>query len=585
MSALQILTNIAGGAALLLWAARMVHTGMERAFGASLRRTLSHALRGRLRAVGAGMGVTLVLQSATATALLALALTPGSLMPLSSGLALMLGADFASAAVVTALASGIGTLAPLFLLLGVVLFLATSARRSKQVGRVLIGLGLLFLSLQLIGTAAQALRESATLPAVLAPLAGEPLLAMLVAALLTWAVHSSVATVLFFASLAGAGVLELPLALALVLGANAGAGLVPVTLTLARTPAERRIPIGNLLMRCTGALAGLLVLAPVTRQIGLLIAEPVLQVVSFHLLLNAALMIVFMPLTGLAATLVRHLVVERNEPQARLTPADNPSNLDPAVVNKPALAIAAATREMLRVADWAEVMLRRSFEIFETGDKNALSLVAEIDDQIDHRTAAIKHYLIQVTRNELDIDDSRRCMEIVSFAVKLEHVGDIVDKNLLQLARKHRQAGVRFSPAGWAELSELHERVIANLQLAINTFVSSDVQSARQLMAEREHFRHLEAASSKKHMARLRTGTAESIDSTTIHLDVVRDLVQINSLVVSAAAPALERSHGGHDTDHCTAGGADEAPPSPGAPVSEDESLDRTDRAARGGSG
>ncbi len=579
MSALQVLANIAGGAALLLWAARMVHTGMERAFGASLRRTLSHALRGRLRAVGAGLGVTLVLQSATATALLALALTPGSIMPLSSGLALMLGADVGSAVVVSVLASGIASLAPLFLLLGVVLFLATSARRSKQIGRVLIGLGLLFLSLQLIGTAAQALRESATLPAVLAPLAGEPLLALLVAALLTWAVHSSVATVLFFASLAGAGVLELPLALALVLGANAGAGLVPVTLTLARTSAERRIPIGNLLMRCSGALVGLLLLAPIARQVGTLIADPALQVVTFHLLLNAALVVVFAPLTGFAAALAERLVVDRGEPQARLTPADNPSNLDPAVIDKPALAIAAATRELLRVADWVEVMLRRSFEIFETGDKNALALVAEIDDQIDRRTASIKHYLIQVTRNELDTDDSQRCMEIVSFAVKLEHVGDIVEKNLLQLVRKHRQSGTRFSPAGWAELSELHERVIANLQLAINTFVSSDVQSARQLLAERERFRRLEAASSRKHLGRLRTGTAESIDSTAIHLDVVRDLVQINSLVVSAAVPALERSPG---TQERTTG--DETP-SPPAPDDAGEPLGRADRAARSGPG
>jgi phosphate:Na+ symporter len=541
-SGLEVLLQIAGGVALLLWAARMVRTGIERAYGPALRRTLAYASRGRGRAFGAGVGVALALQSATATALLAMGFVAGGLLATAPGLAIMLGADVGSALAVQVLSLDLRWLSPLLLLVGVTLFLCTTERRARQIGRTLVGLGLILLSLGLIGQAGAAMRDSATVAAVLRPLADEPMLAFLIAGLITWGAHSSVASVLLIASLTGAGVLQVELALPMVLGANAGAGLIPMLLSLQRQRAEQRIPFGNLVFRVTGAVAALLVLPWLAPHAGWLGGTEVRQVVHFHLLFNLALAAVFVPLVGPVARLTERWLADRVDPASLSSPLANPSHLDDDAIGSPRIALTCATREVLRMADWVEAMLRRSLDALQTRDKAVIATVARMDNEVDAMYGALKHYLVKVSRNPLSDEESERCMEITAFTVKLEHLGDIVEKNLLQLAKKRLDSDRQFSPQGWAELTNLHARVIDNFQLALNVLVSGDVDTARQLIEEKEKFRALERESAERHIQRLRDGTLESIDSSPIHLDVIRDLAQINSLLASTAYPILEES-------------------------------------------
>lgn len=541
-SGIEVLLQIAGGVALLLWAARMVRTGIERAYGANLRRTLAYAAGGRSRAFGAGVMVALALQSATATALLAMGFVASGLLATAPGLAIMLGADVGSALAVQVLSLDLGWLTSLLLLIGVTLFLVSEDRRARQIGRTLVGIGLILLSLSLIAQAGAALRDSATLAAVLRPLADEPAMAFLIAALVTWGAHSSVAAVLLIASLTGAGVLHVDLALPMVLGANAGAGLIPVLLTLKRERAERRIPLGNLLFRIAGSIAALLALPWLLPHAAWLGGGEVRQVVHFHLLFNVALACVFVPLVGPAARLTQRLLADRIDPETLSNPLANPSHLDDDAIANPRIALSCATREVLRMADWVEAMLRRSLDALQTRDKSVIASVARMDNEVDAMYGAIKHYMVKVSRNPLSDEESQRCMDVTAFTVKLEHLGDIVEKNLLQLAKKRLDADRQFSPEGWAELTDLHARVVDNFQLALNVFVSSDVDTARQLVEEKDKFRAMERESAERHIARLRAGTVESIDSSPIHLDVIRDLAQINSLLASTAYPILEDS-------------------------------------------
>ena len=543
-SGIEVLLQIAGGVALLLWAARMVRTGIERAYGAHLRRTLAYAARGRARAFGAGVMVALALQSATATALLAMGFVTSGLLAAAPGLAIMLGADVGSALAVQVLSLDLGWLTSLLLLVGVTLFLASEGRRARQIGRMLVGIALILLSLSIIGQAGAALRDSASVAAVLRPLADEPAMAFLIAALITWGAHSSVAAVLLIASLTGAGVLHVDLALPMVLGANAGAGLIPVLLSLKRERAERRIPLGNLLFRVSGAVAALLALPWLLPHAAWLGGGEVRQVVHFHLLFNIALACLFVPLVGPAARLTQRLLADRVDPAALSNPLANPSHLDDGAIANPRIALSCATREVLRMADWVEAMLRRSLDALQTRDKSVIASVARMDNEVDAMYGAIKNYLVKVSRNPLSDEESQRCMDVTAFTVKLEHLGDIVEKNLLQLAKKRLDADRQFSPEGWAELSDLHARVIDNFQLALNVFVSSDVETARQLIEEKDKFRAMERESAERHIERLRAGTVESIDSSPIHLDVIRDLAQISSLLASTAYPILEE--GGH---------------------------------------
>ena len=265
-------------------------------------------------------------------------------------------------------------------------------------------------------------------------------------------------------------------------------------------------------------------------------------VVAFHVGFNVLLALVFLPCTGVAARIVEWLVRERTVAAAPQTPLENPSYLDENAIDNPQLALTFATREVLRMAEWVQLMLRQSIDAFQSTERSTISNLEQMDDQVDQMHTEIKSYLMQVSRNRLDGQESQRCMEIVSFTVKMEHIGDIVEKNLLQLARKHSSTGRRFSAEGWAELEGLHSRVMDNLELALNVFVSSDVDTARQLIKEKDQFRDLEQECNLRHMQRLRDGAAETVESSPIHLDVIRDLAQINSLLTSTAYPILEAS-------------------------------------------
>ncbi len=536
MSGHELLLKIAGGVALLLWATRLVRTGIMRAYGAEVRRVLARSFDTRLGGFAIGLGVAALLQSSTATALLLVSFASRGLVAAGAGLGVMLGADVGSTLVVQAMSFNIGWLSPALVLLGVLAFLSSEAHSPRQIGRILVGLGLMLLSLQLIVEAASPLETSETLHTILAPLARDPILAVLLGALLAWLAHSSVATVLLVMSLAGVGVVPLPLGLALVLGANVGSGIVPVVLTLRGAPDGRRIPLGNLGFRLLGALASLPLIPVVAGAMAQLGAGPARDIANFHTLFNLALAALFIPLVPAVGRLLERLLPKGPEAEG----PSQPRYLDPTALDTPPVAIACATREVLRMADTVESMLKGTIEVFAKDDAKLAQRISKLDDDVDRLHEAIKLYLTQVSRNNPDEADSRRCMELIAFTINLEHIGDIIDKNLMELAQKKIRNRLNFSDPGWAELKELHGRVVSQMQLAMSVFVSGDLATARQLIREKDQFRALESQASERHLERLKSGRPESIESSALHLDIQRDLKRINSHLSSVAYPILD---------------------------------------------
>jgi phosphate:Na+ symporter len=363
-------------------------------------------------------------------------------------------------------------------------------------------------------------------------------LAVLTAALLTWLAHSSLAIVLLVVSLVGGGVLALPLAFALVLGANLG-GAMPAILATLRAPASgRRVAFGNALFKLIGVLMLLPFLADIGAYLPKLEAEPVRQVVNFHTAFNLALAVLFIGFTGVIGRLMERLIPD-------ITVMDDgaaPRYLDSYAINQPTIALASAARETLRMGETLETMLRSVIEVFRHGDKAQVSVIAEMDDTVDSLHEAIKLYLTEISREPLDEEESRRCADIMSFNTNLEHVGDIIDKNLLELAAKKIKYELQFSEEGLAEIASLHSRVERNLQLAMNVFVTGDRDLARRLLSEKVHFRDAERQAADSHHERLRHGLRESIESSSLHMDVLRDLKRINSHLTSVAYPILEHA-------------------------------------------
>ena len=539
MNATGILVELLGGIALLLWGVRMVRTGVSRALGASLRNVLRVAAGNRFRAVGAGLLITVPLQSSTATAIITGAFADRRLIGLAAALAVMLGADVGTAVAAQLLAIDLHWLSPLLIITGFALFIVGRVAKHKQIGRALIGVGLIMLALRLVVAASEPLRQSPALAAVLAALENDIIFTAMLAAVLTWLSHSSIAIILTVAGLVDAGVIPMAMATPFVLGANAGAAIAPWAATSTNSPAGRRPALGNLLMRGGAALAALAALpwlAPVL--LGLLGSGSAL-VLNVHLAFNLALAALMLPLVGPAARLIEWLMPDRP------TAADDlmaPRHLDAGALGMPSVALASAAREALRLGDVVETMLERSIDAFKAGDAALVKEIEASDDTVDTLHEAVKLYLTRLSQEELDPEESHRCIEILTFTTNLEHIGDIIDRNLMELAAKKIKGGLRFSAAGLAEIEALHAKTVESLRLALTVFMQGDIAQARKLIAGKTAIRAMEAEAMESHLERVARRLPESLATSSLHLDVLRDLKRIHSHIAAVAYPILERA-------------------------------------------
>jgi phosphate:Na+ symporter len=532
-----VLLDLMGGVALLLWGLHMVLSGVLRAFGPDLHRFLSKALGNRFTAFGAGLALTALIQSSTATGLMTASLAADGVVSLVPALAIMLGANVGTTLIVQVLSFNVAAAAPALFVIGLVTFRLGGQSLARALGRIAIGLGLTLLALHILVDTLAPAEQAPAVRVLLEGITRDPVLCIVIAAALTWAAHSSVAVVLLIMSLAYSHFVSAEAALALVLGANLGSAINPLIEGASRgDPASRRLPLGNLLNRLIGILIALPFLPLLARELTASQPDAGKMTAEFHMLFNVVLAVIFIvPLDAMAWLLIRIL------PERKL-PADPslPRYLDENTLDAPSLAIANAARETLRMGDTVETMLRQIMTAIMTDDRKLVGEVSRMDNIVDRLTEAIKLYIARLTRGSLDEREGRRAMEIASFAINLEHVGDIIDKNLCELALKKIKRRYQFSPEGAAELTAFHKRICESLQVAFGVFMTGDVEAARRLIREKAELRGIELAAGDRHFERLREGRPESIETSSLHLDILRDLRRIHSHICSVAYPVLE---------------------------------------------
>jgi phosphate:Na+ symporter len=532
-----VLLDLMGGVALLLWGLHMVQSGTMRAFGPDLRRLLSKALLNRFAAFGAGAGLTALLQSSTATGLMTASFAAEGVVGLVPALAIMLGANVGTTLIVQVLSFNIAAVAPVLFVVGLVAFRAGAQSRIKDLGRVAIGLGLMLLALHILIDSLAPAEDAPAVRALLRSITGDPVLCIVIAAAVTWAAHSSVATVLLTMSLAYSSFVTPAAAMALVLGANLGSAVNPLFEGGRRAdPASYRLPAGNLLNR----LAGVVLFTPFLPMIAAKFPEVqpdmAKMTAEFHIAFNLALAIIFMPLLDPLAWLLSKMFTAR----AQVGDPSAPRYLDDNELETPALAVADAARETLRMGDTVEVMLREVMGALMSNNRTTVVEVSRMDNIVDRLDEAIKLYVTKLTRGSLDDREGRRAMEIISFAINLEHVGDIIDKNLCEVAGKKIKRKLQFSTEGATELAAFHKRVLESLKIALAVFMSGDVAQARKLIAEKAELRNAALGAADRHLERLREGRPETLETTSLHLDVLRDLKRIHSHICTVAYPVLE---------------------------------------------
>jgi phosphate:Na+ symporter len=539
------LLQLGGYVGLLLWGTHMVSTGIERGFGTQLRRWLGRTLsrpggRARLYAFLAGLAVTAVLQSSTATGLMVTSFTASGAIGLAPALAVMLGANVGTTLITQILAFNIATVAPVLVLIGVVVFRSSSDGGARNLGRVGIGLGLMLLALGALVHTLEPVESATALRAVLGSLGGQPVLAVLLAAALTWACHSSVAIVLLIGSLAASGVVAPAGSLALVLGANLGSTLPPLFEVGSAT--ARRLPLGNLLVRATGCIFVL----PFLPQIAGLLAqiEPAAArlVVNFHTAFNLALAVLFLPLVGLARSLARSL------PPRSARKTDPPRRGCARQRQRGALRTRSARRCASRIC--FEGLLRGAIEVFRSGDRHRAADISRTERIMDRLGAAIRRYLADIGNAQPldDEDEGARGQEILSAVINLEHAGDIIANNLLEFAaRRTRRAG-GFAPEELDAIEAMHAELVASLRLGLTVFLRGDAAlcDARRLVVRKWLMRRHESEAAALNVRSLQGGVggSEAVATTIDNSDflrIVRDLRRVHSHIAALAYPVLER--------------------------------------------
>ena len=530
------LLNLLAAVALLVWGTYLVRTGILRVFGANLRHVLARSIDKRPAAALAGLGVTALVQSSTATALIVSSFVGQGLMALPIALAVMLGADVGTSLMAVVFSFDLSWLSPLFIFTGVVLFISRQATPAGRFGRVLIGLGLMLLALRLVAESTAIIVQSPAVKAILASLSSDLLLEITVGTVLAVVSYSSLAIVLLTATLAGSGAIPLDVALGLVLGANLGSGLLAVLATARSSVEVRQVPLGNLVFKIIGVVLAMPLVGLWLRYARPYLHDPSAMVVVFHLAFNLALAFILLGVTGTVAGWVEHWLPK---PDKTLV-AGRPHHLDPSALATPSLAISNAAREALHQADIVETMLLGMLRVIKENDLRLAEELRKLDDTVDQLYSAIKYYLTKISREALGEEESRRWTDIISFTINMEQIGDIIERVLIDIEDKKINKGRNFSDAGMAEICELHARLVDNLRLGMSVFLNGSVRDAQKLLEEKARFRDLERAYAGTHLTRLTDNTVQSIETSSLHLDLISDLKRINSHICSIAYPILD---------------------------------------------
>lgn len=538
MPVIEFLVNLMGAVMLLLFAVRMVRTGIERSYGANFQSAMTHP-HSRLHSCALGVVMAMVLQSSAAVTLLSAGFAGSGILSFTSGMAIVLGGDLGSALVVRILSFRLEWLIPVLLAAGGYLFVKSEERQWRQAGRILMGIAFILISLRFLREAMDPIRDSAFLPAIANYLANDFVTAFLTGAALAFVMHSSVAAILMCVTLVQIDALPFAAGVSLLLGANTGGAFIPVWLTRAMNTRARRIPYANLAVR--GGWAVLVLLA-----LNLLPMGDILRaygsgqmLILVHVAFNTAVVLLTLPLLGWLNTTFRTLMPD--DSPAHTTPglADPVSALDLEVIDQPTLALTNLKREVLRMNGLVEEMFAPVLELYDKGDPAQIKAVRNADENVNDCLSGIRDYVAAIPANDYTKREKRTARDMVDYAISLEAAGDLITRRFCTLALELHQMDAHFSSEGWKELSAIHARIGANMKLASNVLISDDLESARLLSLEKDELKRAERSSRKRHLKRLQNNANGSIETSDIHLETLTALREFNSHVAAVAFPIL----------------------------------------------
>ncbi len=532
-----LVAHLAAAVALLLWSVRLIRTGVERAFMPELKRVLRRLSKSTVSAAAGGGLAAMLLQSSTAVALIGAGFAVSGMLSSPSALALLLGADLGSAVLTQVLILPVHEAMPFLLVIGVLVFSKARSRKAKQVGRILVGFALVLIALGMIRGATAPIGENGIVQSIAAYFQGDLLSAYVIGAALAWAMHSSIAAVLTFATFAATGLIAGPVAAALVIGANLGAAAIPLGLLWSSGRPARLVLLGNLLARGLATLLFLVLLLRGVVDLAILGQGAAQQAISLHILMNATMLVLALPFMGrlidmAAVALPKH---------AKASP-ETLSALDADALDHPPLALACAQRELLRMAETVQSMLVPVIQLFREWDPEIARVIELRETDVDRMHFETKIYVSRLRETNLSAEDEKRTLDIVALANNFEDAADRIAVDLTALAKKMQEQAITFSPEGLSDLEDFHDQIVTNGQLALSVLTTGDAEAARQLVAEKDRIRVEEQKLQEFHLKRLQEGGTASIETTNMHQETLRLLKQINAALTYVAYPIAEET-------------------------------------------
>ena len=533
---MALLLTIAGGVALILFGARFLRKGLDRLLGPRLTDWMQHLTHSRLRACLTGLGIAVAAPSSTTVSILAVQSIQQGHLDCRRALAVMFGANVGFTLMVILIALRLEAYAPWFVLVGVGLFQFTQRESLRGLGQIVLSLGLIFLAIGVIKDAGRGFDPDGGFVQLLELAEGYPLWIALITTVLAVALQSSTAAIALVIGLAASDVVGLGLALAVVVGANVGIGLSTLLLGWHEIEA-RRMALGNLLAKAVVAGLALAAMPMLVELVAQVPGGLDKQVALSHTVFNVLLLALALPLLTPLDQLVRWMVP--TPPRAEREPF-GPRYIHQDQIESFSLATGQSMREVLRVSEIVRQMMHEFWQALTHRDEALARQVQQRDDQVDLLDTEIKRFLARVSTREGEDDATGEVRRQLRYLNEIETVGDVIDKNLCELAVKRAHQRVEFSDAGWDELADLYQKVSENLLIAETAFATRDATLARKLLRHKDRLGQYERVLRNRHFDRLTTGVALTQQSSAVHLDLLTHLKRINNYVSHVAYAILD---------------------------------------------
>jgi phosphate:Na+ symporter len=537
-----IILSVFGGILLLLYGVKLAGDGLQGWAGPRIKTALETMTKNRFAALFTGVVVTFLLQSSSAATVTVVSLIDAGLMSFAQAIGVILGSGIGTTITVQLISFKIHEFALFICGVGLMVMFISNDVQRKSAGRGIFGFGLIFLSIMLMSEALKPLHGNRLFMDIMQAVGGNPLLGIIIALAITAVVQSSAATIGIAITLSlphpetGVGLITLESAVPIVLGANVGTCATAIISSIKSSTEAKRSAFAHMFFKVIGVLVILPLLGPFNDFIRLTSADVTRQIANAHAVFNIALSFILLPFTTRLALLIEKWFPEKTEDQEDF----KAKYLNQTMLGTPSLALAQATRETMRMAEIAQDMLKMSLPALLKCDSALIDKIETMDDQVDFLDRSIRIYLTQMSKNQLTPEEAEHQMEILTVISNLEAIGDVVDKNILEQARKKSENCVQFSDDGRKDIEELHARVLENLELTVSAFATRNRALAERAYRNKTRIRDLEKKYYRRHIDRLESGLSESIETSSIHLDVLTNLKRINTHLTNIAYPLLQ---------------------------------------------